>query len=238
MLSGQDLVYGLCDPASPHYNPSADSWFNIIAGVDYQADDAGGNQAIGVSGDLIAGGHTFPLGGGDGAGNNDSPDQIAAVGPGAVSMDYNTVSAAAIKSVYGSGSSYVCGFGFESISAAADRTFLMGQVLAYFAGELVPADLAEPLLLRAPQAAPNPFNPQTAIKFVVGGNETVPVDVVVYDLKGQAVRHLFSGTVQPGPVSLAWNGRDNVDRVLSAGLYLARVDVAGLTSTVKMTLAK
>ena len=238
MLSGQDLLYGLCDPASPHHNPSADSWFNIIAGVDYLADDSGGSQVSGVAGDLIAGGHTFQLGGGDGADNNTSPDRIGAVGPGALSMDYNTVSAGAVKAVYGSGSSYVCGFGFESIAAAADRTFLMGQVLAYFAGELVPADLVEPLLVRAPQAAPNPFNPQTAIKFVVGGDENVPVDVVVYDLKGQAVRHLFSGPVQPGPVSLTWNGRDNGNRVLSAGLYLARVDVAGLTSTVKMTLAK
>ncbi len=62
--------------------------------------------------------------------------------------------------------------------------------------------------------------------------------MIVYDLGGRAVRHLFQGTVNPGPQRVDWNGRDDSGRHLATGVYLARVQVAQEQQIVKMTLAK
>ena len=99
-------------------------------------------------------------------------------------------------------------------------------------------DELQPLLARRAAAWPNPFNPQTSIRFEVGGDRAVNSEVTVYDLSGRAVRHLFAGTVNPGPQSVNWNGRDDQGRHLATGVYLARVQVNEEQQIVKMTLAK
>ena len=237
-ISGQDLAYASCDPASPYFDAAAPGWFASVLGASYLARNSGGIAVEGLDGDLITDGMSFAIQGGSGANNNYNPDRIAATGTGVPRLDYDVVSGAGVSATHGGGSSFYCAFGFESIADPAPRNELMSQVLAWFADELVPAGDDLPLLVRVPYAAPNPFNPLTAIRFEVGGQQARPVEVVVYDLKGQAVRHLFSGSVNPGPVSLNWNGRDNRDRVLATGVYLARVQVDQLVSTVKLTLAK
>jgi hypothetical protein len=93
-------------------------------------------------------------------------------------------------------------------------------------------------LVRRPYVTPNPFNPQTSLRFEVGGDRVVNSEVVIYDLRGREVRRLFRGVLEPGPQTLVWNGRDGGGHNLASGIYLARVKVAGETRTVKMTLAR
>jgi len=59
-----------------------------------------------------------------------------------------------------------------------------------------------------------------------------------YDVQGRAVRHLFQGTVAPGSHTVTWNGRNDRDHNLAAGIYLARVKISAIEQVVKMTLAK
>jgi hypothetical protein len=93
-------------------------------------------------------------------------------------------------------------------------------------------------LINRPYVVPNPFNPQTSVKFEVGGTQTVNSEVVIYDLRGREIRSLFRGVLEPGPQNMVWNGRDNGGRNLASGVYLALVKVAGEARTVKMTLAR
>jgi hypothetical protein len=62
--------------------------------------------------------------------------------------------------------------------------------------------------------------------------------VVVFDIRGRAVRRLFDGPLLPGPQQVIWNGRDDRGRNLGSGVYLARVLVGSEMRAVKMTLAK
>lgn len=71
------------------------------------------------------------------------------------------------------------------------------------------------LLLRA---YPNPFNPETRLRV------TVPVrgefDLTVYNLLGEEVTRLFSGSLTPGEYSYFWNARNHAGQEVSSGLYL------------------
>jgi hypothetical protein len=237
-LAGQNLARDFCDPGSPLYSPESRAWFQDLLGVDYQADDAGTSAVVGVAGDPVGDGQAFDINGGDGADNNDSPDEILALSN-AISLTYATGATAGLRGAYGDGRTYFTGFGFEGISSGLARTNLMTAVLDWITNPFtaVGDQVVRPLISR-PFVTPNPFNPQTSLKFEVGGSQAVPADVVIYDLRGRAVRNLYSGTVEPGLRTLVWNGRDDGGRSLSSGIYLAQVKVADQTRAVKMTLAR
>ena len=56
--------------------------------------------------------------------------------------------------------------------------------------------------------------------------EGVAVEVGVYALSGERMWHLKSDTQGAGRHSVAWDGRDDQDRLVPPGLYLTRVKVA------------
>jgi subtilisin family serine protease len=85
-------------------------------------------------------------------------------------------------------------------------------------------------------AHPNPFNPQTRI----GISLPTPgwVQLGIYDLAGQRVRQLVDGELPGGVHLIAWDGTDEAGRPQSSGLYIARLEAAGLLATRKLTLVK
>jgi hypothetical protein len=86
------------------------------------------------------------------------------------------------------------------------------------------------------QNFPNPFNPETAIRFSVPMTAAVRVDV--YNLMGQLVRTLTDRTFSVGTYEVAWDSRDNAGRLVSAGIYLCRMEAPGFVETRKMLLLK
>ncbi len=55
---------------------------------------------------------------------------------------------------------------------------------------------------------PNPFNPQTTIRYELPA--ALPVDLQVYDLRGRLVRTLASGRIErAGEHRIQWDGRDH-----------------------------
>ncbi len=68
---------------------------------------------------------------------------------------------------------------------------------------------------------PNPFNPSTGLAFNLGARRTVQLRV--FDLQGRLVRTLLDGDYAAGRHTVQWNGRDDLGRVASAGVYLARL---------------
>jgi hypothetical protein len=85
-------------------------------------------------------------------------------------------------------------------------------------------------------AVPNPFNPQTTIRYTMkkGG----AAEIIVFDVLGRRVRTLVSGFVPPGSHEVAWNGRDDSGRPVASGVYLYLLRTGGFAETKKMVLLK
>ena len=83
---------------------------------------------------------------------------------------------------------------------------------------------------------PNPFNPTTTISYSIptDGN----VELIVYNLRGQKVKTLISGTQPIGVYNVTWNGKDENDRSVSSGVYLYKLNSSGKTAVKKMLLLK
>ncbi|MBH50063.1 MAG: hypothetical protein CMG69_04840 [Candidatus Marinimicrobia bacterium] len=67
-------------------------------------------------------------------------------------------------------------------------------------------------------AFPNPFNPETNLRFTVpSDNSSVSLNIV--NVRGQQVRTLVSSAVSSGEHVLSWDGTDSNDIPVSAGVY-------------------
>jgi hypothetical protein len=95
---------------------------------------------------------------------------------------------------------------------------------------------ATPYITKLEGNYPNPFNPETAIRFSL--KEAGPVRVSIYNLKGQLVRTLVNGNLNAGPHNLVWNGKDDNNRAVSSGIYMYRMETSGYNKTLKMMLMK
>ena len=84
-------------------------------------------------------------------------------------------------------------------------------------------------------AHPNPFNPQTTVRFT-GLSDDARGSVRVYDLRGQLVRTLHEGPF--AGETFVWNGRDRAGNAVATGVYLVEGRTAARRSVVKITLAK
>ena len=81
------------------------------------------------------------------------------------------------------------------------------------------------------QNAPNPFNPETEIRFDV--SQEAFVNVSVYNTVGQKVATLVDNYVSPGIHSVQWNAANN-----PSGIYFYRLESNGAAQTRRMLLLK
>lgn len=85
------------------------------------------------------------------------------------------------------------------------------------------------------QNFPNPFNPETSIRFDLSG--PAAVTLTVYDATGQVVRTLVDGAfMEAGTYSLTWDGRNAAGDMVGSGIYLYELRAGSFTSMKKMTL--
>ncbi|MDZ7360450.1 MAG: S8 family serine peptidase [candidate division KSB1 bacterium] len=68
------------------------------------------------------------------------------------------------------------------------------------------------------QNFPNPFNPETAIRFGLPQDEHV--QLVVIDLLGREVRKLVDNDFSAGYHSVVWDGKDNAGSAVASGVYI------------------
>ncbi len=81
------------------------------------------------------------------------------------------------------------------------------------------------------QNYPNPFNPATTIPFELP--ETGFVSLSVFNMLGQVVETLVSGTFKAGRYEVEWQPED-----LPSGLYLFRLETEGFAQTRQLVLLK
>jgi hypothetical protein len=120
--------------------------------------------------------------------------------------------------------------GQELFTVTGDFEF--GEVIAASQGGYIPVNTSTlPTEFALHNAYPNPFNPVTRL------NLDVPVDsnanVTVYNLRGQVVEVLHSGSISAGYYTMTWNAAS-----APSGMYIIRADVAGKTFTQKVMLLK
>lgn len=85
-------------------------------------------------------------------------------------------------------------------------------------------------------AVPNPFNPQTIIRFDLVRDGIVELEV--YDLNGRLVRSLTNGFLTAGEHRATWDGRDDSSRSLASGVYLILLRGVDFVETRRMSLVK
>jgi hypothetical protein len=67
------------------------------------------------------------------------------------------------------------------------------------------------------RAYPNPFNPTTTIRVKMA--KTAEASLVIYNVMGQKVKTLHSGSLEKGTRNFKWNGTDNAGKQVASGLY-------------------
>jgi hypothetical protein len=88
------------------------------------------------------------------------------------------------------------------------------------------------------QNFPNPFNPETTIRFEIGSAAGSNVMLDVYNVLGQHVVRLSQGTLPAGEYDVTWDGVDRAGQRVASGVYFYRLQVGGDIETKKMVLLK
>jgi hypothetical protein len=125
--------------------------------------------------------------------------------------------------------------GFTTPSNGAIATFILTPEVSGVAGK--PGVNALNFFLS--QNTPNPFNHfGTTISYQVGGGETAPVCLKIYNITGQLVKTLVNDSKAPGRYSVNWNGLSDKGQRVSAGIYIYRLQAGDKNITKKMVLIK
>ena len=95
----------------------------------------------------------------------------------------------------------------------------------------VPVSSEIPQTIRLEQNFPNPFNPETQIRFQIPAAGRVTLRV--YDILGREVATLVDAHMPAGVHTVAFDGSG-----LSSGVYLYRLDAGGVTQSRRMLLTK
>jgi len=83
---------------------------------------------------------------------------------------------------------------------------------------------------------PNPFNPQTTIRYDLP--KTSEVTLTIYNSLGQEVTTLVNATQDAGSYTVIWDGVSDLGRQVSSGVYFYRIDAGEYRQVRKMVLVR
>lgn len=83
---------------------------------------------------------------------------------------------------------------------------------------------------------PNPFNPETEIRFEMAGDGRLRLEV--FDVSGRRVAMLEDGVRRAGAHQVVWCGRDDAGRTVPSGAYYVRLETDRGRDTRKVMLLK
>lgn len=81
---------------------------------------------------------------------------------------------------------------------------------------------------------PNPFNPQTTIKFDIA--KTSVTSVKVYNILGKEITTLLEKEISPGSYSISWEARDSHGNLLPSGVYFIYFSTTSETNNYNKTI--
>ncbi len=119
--------------------------------------------------------------------------------------------------------------------SAWNETYFMRAVVSTASG--IKSELgAVPDRFDLAQNFPNPFNPETIIKYQLPRQSHVKLEI--YNTLGQKVRTLVDATQKASYYSVKWDGRNQSGNRVSSGIYLYRLETDGFVRTRKMILLR
>lgn len=137
-------------------------------------------------------------------------------------------------------------FSFGSFSSPGGHGQNLGGELMYMSINLDFSELPThsgdntivPNIATLHQNFPNPFNPNTEIRYSL--DEASDIQINVYNTKGQKVKTLVNEIISAGSHSVAWNGKDAQGSSVASGVYFFEMKIAetDYTSVKKMLLLK
>lgn len=84
--------------------------------------------------------------------------------------------------------------------------------------------------------APNPFNPETLIRYSLP--QDGPVRLAILNAAGQCLRLLEQGRRTAGSHAVRWDGRDEQGAVVASGIYFTELTAGELRAVSRMVLVK
>jgi len=93
-----------------------------------------------------------------------------------------------------------------------------------------------PYSMALEQNYPNPFNPTTQISFSVNQQSEVSLDV--FNVLGQKVKSLYSGTIPAGDYTVEWDGTANNGKSVASGIYFYKLAASDQQEIKKMVLVR
>ena len=233
LLTGQDITEDLQTGAT---------FLRDVLHCDVREHDVGSRHLYGTVNDPVSEGLEIYITGTGGAGNQHAPSSLEVLEGSTECFHYATDDSfpAGVQGEYGSGKYIFLAFGLEGVSGMLQsntRTDILTRAFDFFGVSAAPRPRhGIPTTISLSQNWPNPFNSTTTISFFAPPGEN-PVHLVLYNLLGQRVRTLFSGTVQ-GYHSLRWDGRDNHGHDLPTGMYLYVLQTPDETRARKLLLIR
>jgi len=97
-------------------------------------------------------------------------------------------------------------------------------------------DVVVPLATSLTGNYPNPFNPTTTIAYEMASEGNVVIEI--YNNKGQKIRSLVNGVRGAGVHKVVWDGRDDIGRGVSSGIYFYRMATSDYVAVKKMVMVK
>lgn len=97
-------------------------------------------------------------------------------------------------------------------------------------------DNQNPVEFHLMQNFPNPFNPQTEIRFELQSAGDVSVEI--FNMQGEVVKTYREGQLPAGSHRVTWNGTDEKSLRQPSGIYFYRLSVNGKADVRKMILLR
>jgi hypothetical protein len=83
---------------------------------------------------------------------------------------------------------------------------------------------------------PNPFNPSTTISLRLPS--TANIELVIYNARGQKIKTLCKTKLNQGQHRFHWDGKDEMGKQVSSGIYFCKTEYQGKAQAHKMLLLK
>ncbi len=97
-------------------------------------------------------------------------------------------------------------------------------------------EILPPLITKLKNNYPNPFNPETIIKYQIAKDNNVQLHI--YNIKGQLVKTLINQKQSAGEYKVIWNGTNENNQLVTSGVYFYKLNTGEKSLTKKMLLLK
>jgi hypothetical protein len=144
-----------------------------------------------------------------------------------------------VRFQYAPGSAKICTLWVRGQDSLGNWGNASWRTFTLFEGEPIPISVQEtnqemPFYYALFAPYPNPFKQGIVIGYALP--KPGKVTLKLYNCLGQLIRIITENRAKPGVFRFQWDGRDELDRRLSGGVYFVRLTADGFSDTRKMVL--